>query len=1333
MRSMRGHFPKALNVFVLLGAIFLCLSATPGATQQIKEVRVALPLDYLPLSGVNIAGEQSGMLADVWRLWSEKTGVPVTFVPGEFSETLNDLRHDQADVHGALFRNDVREAWLEFSRSLHEVSTGIYHARSLGSISSLNAFRGRKAGVLNGTHQEGYLRQSGYGFDVVTFPEPLGMLRALGSGDIDLAIHEDLAMSTLLDRTGLRGEIVRMPDEVMRNTISAAWKKTRPELRPLLDWGFSQISQDEFAAIEERWIPRPDERFFKPAGFRMPFTTAEKEWLDRHKIIRVGVQTNWPPMSSVEGNLPPEGMSIDLLEVMNKNLGGIMKPVSGTWSELLDAVREKRLDAVIDIAPIRSRMGQFAFTEPYVVIPHVLVTKEGRSDLKDVSALAGKTLAVEKGYAMNDFIRAHYPDIKILETADTRAALKAVAAGQADAWAGNRAAAKYQIDAHQTEFDTLRIGAAVEGQSSTLAIGVREDWGVFRDILNKAINGITPAQGKFITEPWLSGKINEAIALNVAEQRWLARYRDNKVRVLIEDWPPFNYERNGRYVGMAVDYVRYAFGALGLEPEFVRLPWSEALKGIADREKIDVIPALSPTPERAGIMVLSKPYLSFPIVVFTRTDAQIVSTLTDLAGKKVAVERDFIIETRLGRDHPEIKLVRVDSTAKAVEAVSLGQADAYVGNLAAGSYYIQNRGLSNLKVAAPTKYNDGDNAMGVRRDWPELASMLDKAIAQMPVEQRTKIQSAALAVTYETGIDVKQVLTYALPIAGAVVLIIVVIAVANRKLSREIEERKRVQEELADRESWFKSLLESAPDATIIVGRAGEIVRVNKQAEILFGVNRQDLIDKKIECLIPDKIKERHVGYRHGFVTSSAPREMAANMKLKARRWDGTEFPVEISLSPIETKDGTLIAASVRDVTERRAAERALEEKDLQLTAALENMSGGMFMADKDLRIRVFNRKFVEIYSLPEVSVGMPLRDILSIRAIRGEYGPGDPDEQVETRLAGYRDRSIAKTEDAVISGRIIEGYRQPTSDGGMVCIFNDITDRKKAEEELAMQTKKLQALSKKLSRYLSPQIYEAIFAGAADAEVRTERKKLTVFFSDIKNFTATTEEMEPEDMTFLLNDYLTKMTQIALEYGGTIDKYIGDAIMVFFGDPDTKGVKQDALAAVRMAVAMQRRMVDLRAKWADMGYRLPFHIRCGINTGYCNVGNFGSEQRIDYTIIGGQVNLAARLESICPPDGITVAHETYVLVRDEFDAEPMPPIEVKGIRDPVAPYALTGIFEKWDESERYIRKDDVKGLRIWVDLMRMTEEQRLASIRELEEVMSILRLKKAEDKGAAE
>ncbi len=292
------------------------------------------------------------------------------------------------------------------------------------------------------------------------------------------------------------------------------------------------------------------------------------------------------------------------------------------------------------------------------------------------------------------------------------------------------------------------------------------------------------------------------------------------------------------------------------------------------------------------------------------------------------------------------------------------------------------------------------------------------------------------------------------------------------------------------------------------------------------------------------------------------------------------------------------------------------------------------------------------------------------------------------------------------------------------------LSDRSEAElnklaKSLDEKNKMLEDLSGTLSKYLSPQIYDSIFSGAKTAAVGTARKKLTVFFSDIKDFTATTEGMEPEDMTYLLNDYLTKMTEIALEHGGTIDKYIGDAIMVFFGDPETRGVKADALAAVRMAIDMQRRMIDLRAKWADMGYSYPFHIRCGINTGYCNVGNFGSEQRIDYTIIGGQVNLAARLESICAPDGITIAYETYSHVRDEFDAAPMDPIQVKGIKEPVKPFAVQGIFDDWDASERYIRRDDVRGLRLWVDMMRMTDEQRLQAITEMEDAIKILKNKK--------
>lgn len=294
--------------------------------------------------------------------------------------------------------------------------------------------------------------------------------------------------------------------------------------------------------------------------------------------------------------------------------------------------------------------------------------------------------------------------------------------------------------------------------------------------------------------------------------------------------------------------------------------------------------------------------------------------------------------------------------------------------------------------------------------------------------------------------------------------------------------------------------------------------------------------------------------------------------------------------------------------------------------------------------------------------------------------------------------------------GDMARNFEKLTTD-----ITTYIDKQKEAEEEIADKNDLLEALSSKLAKYLSPQVYQSIFSGEQDVTISTNRKKLTVFFSDIKDFTATTEDLEPEELTFLLNDYLTNMTEIALEYGATIDKYVGDAMLLFFGDPTTEGVKEDALACVKMAITMQQRMVDLRAKWRDLGHQRPLQMRIGINTGYCNVGNFGSDERMDYTIIGGEVNLAARLESISDPDGIMLAYETYSLVKDEAQAEEQDPIQVKGITRKVVPYKVTGIYDNLDENRAYIRSDN-GAMRLYVDLRKLNKNDRIATAIELED-----------------
>jgi adenylate cyclase len=129
-----------------------------------------------------------------------------------------------------------------------------------------------------------------------------------------------------------------------------------------------------------------------------------------------------------------------------------------------------------------------------------------------------------------------------------------------------------------------------------------------------------------------------------------------------------------------------------------------------------------------------------------------------------------------------------------------------------------------------------------------------------------------------------------------------------------------------------------------------------------------------------------------------------------------------------------------------------------------------------------------------------------------------------------------------------------------------------------------LASLSMKISRYLAPQIYKSIFSGQKDVTIQTERKRLTIFFSDIKDFTATTEQLQPEQITELLNEYFTEMSKIALVHGGTIDKFIGDAMLIFFGDPETKGDGEDAKACLHMAIEMQDRIAGLNAKWRNAG-----------------------------------------------------------------------------------------------------------------------------------------------------
>ena len=361
---------------------------------------------------------------------------------------------------------------------------------------------------------------------------------------------------------------------------------------------------------------------------------------------------------------------------------------------------------------------------------------------------------------------------------------------------------------------------------------------------------------------------------------------------------------------------------------------------------------------------------------------------------------------------------------------------------------------------------------------------------------------------------------------------------------------------------------------------------------------------------------------------------------------------------------------------------RDIETARRRLVDAIENSSEGFAFFDPEDRLVLCNTRYRELLDPNtdiDIQPGTAFEDIIRSAAKNGHIvdAEGRIDEWVADRLAFHHDPGEPRIQQRR-GGQWLLITERKTGDGGTVAIYSDITDLKQHEEELTAKSntleetnKRLQKAQEQISKYLDPNVTEKIFKGEFTAELSHKRTKLTMFFSDIKDFTQFTDASDPEDVARLLNEYLGEMAQIVRTWGGTIPQFTGDSIYAIFGAPDSKGSRGDALACLRMALEMQMKMKNLREKWWNEGIQFPFEIRCGIHTGMADVGNYGSEGFMEYSAIGLNTNLASRLEQACQPGEIYLSHTSWALVNDEIPCEEVGTIEVKGFHYPIQTYRV--------------------------------------------------------------
>ena len=353
-----------------------------------------------------------------------------------------------------------------------------------------------------------------------------------------------------------------------------------------------------------------------------------------------------------------------------------------------------------------------------------------------------------------------------------------------------------------------------------------------------------------------------------------------------------------------------------------------------------------------------------------------------------------------------------------------------------------------------------------------------------------------------------------------------------------------------------------------------------------------------------------------------------------------------------------------------------------------ENAITATYFADADLNIIKVNKNFKSLFNDDVVLEGQNLLTLLGLLDVaQSHISEFKQKLNKDGKLLIHKIKIIVRDEERYFT---LASTRTSSSfSNGLIGVQGQLIDRtnevtlqarneellvenEKAFKELSFKTERLEKISNQLAKYLSPQIYKNIFETDTDKVETYTRKKLTVFFSDIKEFTSLSDTLDPDLLAEIINEYLSEMTEIALHFGGTIDKFIGDAILIFFGDPETEGTALDAEKCVNMAIAMRKRVGELDEVWKkEKGITQGLQVRTGISTGYCTVGNFGSVQRVDYTVLGSPVNLAARLEAACGPQEILVSPETKSLVAKVFKFEEKKPIKLKGFSETVKPYQL--------------------------------------------------------------
>lgn len=680
-------------------------------------------------------------------------------------------------------------------------------------------------------------------------------------------------------------------------------------------------------------------------------TPKEKSWLSQNPKIRVHNETNWPPFNYNQ-NGKPLGYSVDYMNMVAANLDLQIEYVNGPdWDSFMEMIEDGQLDVMLNIVNTQKRRTSLDFTTPYLEATSGIYTHENMPKMQSLNDLSGLTVAIPKGFFVEELLRQYYPDIKLLPLPDTQACLEAVAFGRANATIGEIGVNNHLLE--KLFLSNVKLATQIQDPrfSSIMAIAVNKQQSILRDILQKGMDAISEQQVKELDRKWnllLSQPTSSFNSLNDNDIKFLTTLKE--VRLCVDpNWMPLEgLDKQGHHTGVSAELINIMRTQLPVPIRVIKTTdWSDTLNAVQER-RCDLLGMAMNTPKRKQFLNFTQPYLTLPLVIATTKDKKFIDDINLLEGKRVALIENYAITATLMQRYPKIDFVEMKTVKQALEKVASGEVDGFIDAVAPIAYAIEKHGLVNLQISGQLAEN-WQLSLAVREDLPQLFIIINKLLSQISDETIDNIYRHLIAVKVVEEFNIQPYIKYLV----LMVVLLLFLLYRHRQLQLFADTQAQLNLQLSqanktiiEKEALRSSLLESTAEGIFGIDLQGRATFINPAAAQLLGYEIKELLGEQIHGKI-------HYAQKDGspYAEELCPMMQAIIQDGPQRvddecLWhkDGHSIPVTYSSTPIH-KDEQIIGAVIAftDITELKRI-----ESELEIASVTDQLTG------------IYNRKYLD-------------------------------------------------------------------------------------------------------------------------------------------------------------------------------------------------------------------------------------------------------------------------------------------------------------------------------------------------------------------------------------